>query len=83
MSSGTASPANSPAPSPGQGKAFGTKTYVVLQKQFRGPDDRRPNVKIIAVKLTNAAAQSIKEATPGTWVERHDADKVSLQPVSN
>lgn len=69
-------PVSSGAPA----KAFGTKTYVVLQRQFRGPKDRRPNVKILAVKLTYAAADSIKRITPGTWIERYDADKVHHQP---
>jgi hypothetical protein len=52
------------------------KTYVVLQRSFVR-DRHRPNVKIIAVKLTQAAAEAIVADTPGTWWERHRADKIT------
>jgi hypothetical protein len=75
----TGRPSHGPVFSGAPAKAFGTKTYVVLQRQYRGPNDKRPNVKIIAVKLTYGAAESIKSATPSSWIERHDADKVHLR----
>lgn len=51
-----------------------TKTYVVLQRN----NVARPgqaNSKIIAVRLTRAAADAIRDANPGSWVEKHEATK--------
>jgi len=50
------------------------KTYVVLQRSYRR-DRHLPNVRIIAVKLRQIDAEDIVKATPGTWWERHRADK--------
>lgn len=59
-------------------KGVRQKTYVVLQKSFKS-DPHRPNVKVIAVKLTEEAAQSVVDQIPGTYIERHIASKTRYQ----
>ena len=50
------------------------KVYVVLQhKNLIGKDE--PNVRVVATRLTRGAAQSIVDAMPGTWIEKHVATK--------
>lgn len=50
------------------------KIYTVMQR-LNLPKPGQPNVRVMAVKLTMAAAQKIVDANPGTWVEKHLADK--------
>ena len=50
------------------------KTYVVLQRLNLTRQDE-VNSTIIAVRLTKAAAEEIRDANPGTWVEKHVAIK--------
>lgn len=50
------------------------KVYVVLQR-LNLPKPGQPGVRVMAVKLTMAAANKIVEQNPGTWVEKHVADK--------
>jgi hypothetical protein len=50
------------------------KVYVVLQRMNLARGDE-PNCRIIATRLTRAAAGAIRDQTPGTWVEKHMASK--------
>lgn len=50
------------------------KVYVVLQHQNL-PLDGEPNRMIIAVKLTREAAQKVVNDIPGTYIEKHRANK--------
>ena len=52
------------------------KTYVVLQSTF-SRDPRRPNVRVVDVKLTQAAAQGVVNNLPGSWWVRKVANKNS------
>ena len=63
-----------PAPRSRDKRPMSIKTYVVLQRSYRR-DRHLPNVRIIAVKLRQIDAEDIVKATPGTWWERHRADK--------
>jgi hypothetical protein len=50
------------------------KVYLVcLRLALARPG--QPNTKIIAARLTQAAAQQIVDATPGSFVEKHVAVK--------
>ncbi len=55
-------------------KKMAVKTYVVLQ-HVNLPKDGEPTAKILAVKLTNGAAQAIVDVIPGTYIEKHIATK--------
>lgn len=55
-------------------KKMAVKTYVVLQR-VNLPKAGEPAVKVLAVKLTNSAAQEIVDALPGTYIEKHIATK--------
>jgi hypothetical protein len=55
-------------------KKMAVKTYVVLQR-VNLPKPGEPNAKVLAVKLTNGAAQAIVDALPGTYIEKHIATK--------
>jgi hypothetical protein len=55
-------------------KKMAVKTYVVLQRVHL-PKAGEPPVKVLAVKLTHAAAQEIVDALPGTYIEKHIATK--------
>lgn len=58
------------------------KTYVVLQKTFKR-DPHHPNVRVIAVKLTEEAARSVVAEIPGSYIERHVATKQKFrQPIA-
>ncbi len=57
------------------------KTYIV-QQRLNLTKPGQANVKIIAVKLTQKAAQDIVDANPGTWIEKHLATKTFPQTVS-
>ena len=50
------------------------KVYVVLQTMTLARHGE-PNCRIIATRLTRAAAQDIHDANPGTWIEKHIAVK--------
>lgn len=50
------------------------KVYVVFQTMNMARSNE-PNCRIIATRLTRAAAQEIHDATPGTWIEKHIAVK--------
>lgn len=53
------------------------KTYVVLRRKFSANRDE-PNVEVLDVKLTQAAAQSLVDANAGTWFEKIVADKRTI-----
>jgi hypothetical protein len=55
-------------------KRMAVKTYVVLQR-VNLPRPGEPHVKVLAVKLTHAAADEIVAALPGTYIEKHIATK--------
>lgn len=59
-------------------KGVRQKTYVVLQKSFK-QDPHHPNTKVVAVKLTEEAAQSVVDEIPGTYIERHIATKTKYR----
>ena len=52
------------------------KTYIVLQRSFKR-DPHKPNTRVIAVKLTQDAAQKVVDEVPGSWWERHLANKLN------
>lgn len=54
--------------------AMEIKVYAVMQR-LNLPKAGQPNVRVMAVKLTMAAAQKIVDQNPGSWVEKHVADK--------
>lgn len=57
------------------------KTYVVLSRRnLTKPGE--PNVEVVAVLLSRAAAQAIIDKVPGTYFEKHLAVK-DLQLVAN
>ncbi len=53
------------------------KVYVVLQTMNMAREGE-PNCRIIATRLTRAAAQEIHDENPGTWIEKHTAVKSNL-----
>ena len=55
-------------------KPFEIKTYIVMQRKFAVRGDQ-PNVEVIDVKLTQAAAQLIVDNIPGTFIVRKVATK--------
>lgn len=55
--------------------SYGVKVYLVmLPNNVARPGE--PNVKIIAYKLTRAAAQKIVDRVPGAYIEKGLADKL-------
>lgn len=60
---------------PTQGKkSMQIKVYLVfLRLSLARPG--QPNVKVIAAKLTQVAAQQIVDRTPGSYIEKHVAVK--------
>lgn len=59
---------------PSEKRAMQIKVYLVCMRlSLTRPG--QPNVKIIAARLTQAAAQAIVDATPGTYIEKHVAVK--------
>lgn len=50
------------------------KTYVVLQR-VNLPKEGEPTAKVVAVKLTHAAAKKVVDALPGTYIEKFVATK--------
>lgn len=55
-------------------RAVQIKTYVVTLRDNLARDGA-PNVNIIGVKLTRAAANKVADKIAGAHVERHIADK--------
>ena len=55
-------------------KKISVKCYVVLLKDNVALPGL-PNVKVIAVKLTQQAAQLIVDGMPGSYIEKFFADK--------
>lgn len=59
---------------PGGKRPLAIKVYVVMQRiNIVGGDEL--NSRIIAARLTSAAADDIVDKNPGTWVEKHVAVK--------
>lgn len=56
------------------GSKLEMKTYVVLRRVFQRGQER-PNVEVLDVKLTLAAAEAIRDQYTGTWIERFVANK--------
>jgi len=50
------------------------KVYLVFQRINLTHGDEL-NCRIIAARVTRAAADAIRDQTPGTWVEKHVATK--------
>jgi len=50
------------------------KVYLVLQR-INLPRPGEPNVRIVATRLTRAAAQSVVDTTSGTYIEKQVAQK--------
>lgn len=55
-------------------RALQIKTYVVLQRSY-SRDPNSPKVRVVDVKLTQAAAQAIVDQLPGSWWVRKLANK--------
>ena len=55
-------------------RRFGVKTYLVLQRVFVQHVDK-PNVRVVTVKLTRAAAEDVVNAIPGTYIVKKIATK--------
>lgn len=58
-----------PNPSP-----LAIKVYVVFQWMNLARSDEQ-NSRIIATRLTRAAAMEVQERNPGTWIEKYIATK--------
>ena len=59
---------------PPEKKVMQIKVYLVCMRLSLSRPGQ-PNVKIIAARLTQSAAQAIVDATPGTHIEKHIAVK--------
>ncbi len=59
---------------PGGKRPLAIKVYVVMQRINIAHGDEL-NSRIIAARLTSAAADDIVKENPGTWVEKHVAVK--------
>lgn len=53
----------------GKGQPIAIKVYLVHQRINIAPQDQ-PNSRVIAARLTNAAAQVVVDREPGTWIEK-------------
>jgi len=54
--------------------SYRVKVFIVLQKNFVR-DRHISNTRIIATKLTLAAAERVKDEQAGRWIETRYADK--------
>ena len=55
-------------------KDFRVKTYVVLQRHNL-PKADGDNVTVKGVFLTSGKAEELRDALPGTFIEKHTASK--------
>lgn len=62
-------------------QSYNVKVYVVTVR-VNTAKHREPNVKIIAAKLTLAAAQHLSDQIPGSEVHRLVADKEIIDALS-
>lgn len=68
-------PTGRPASARQGGNKFTIKVYLVVQRVHIGNARDKANREVIAVRLTLGSAQKLVDALPGTWIERHVANK--------
>lgn len=72
--------AKTPSRAPSSEK-INVKVYIVLRRIYTNQPNQ-PNVEVLDVKLTQIAAQQIKDAYAGTWIIRARADKLGFLSLS-